>query len=1367
MKEVTEVEGGPGEQLVAGRYRIDEKIASGGMGTVYRAYDRVLRRPLALKRLLVKGREDERLRMFEREYHTLAGLKHPRIIEVYDYGKDDGGPYYTMELLDGRDLKELAPLPFVTACRYLRDVASSLALLHSRGLLHRDLSPGNVRVTSDDRAKLIDFGALTVFGVHPEVVGTAPCIPPEALQSGALDRLADMYSLGALAYWVLTGRHAFAARFVNELPAAWRRDPRPPSEVMAETGYVGELIPAALDELVLSLLSRNPLARPSSAAEVIARLNAIATLEPDTEPLTARSYLLGGKTVGRARERAQLQARLKSAVAGKSSAVVIEAERGMGVNRLVRELGIEAKLAGATSITVDASLHRGTLAVAREIARGLLSALPEKAREDMGPHKGTLAQFLPGEIWRSSAPPGSRPRTRMGDPREVRLRTQTALVDWIDRLTRGQPVLIAVLGFEQADESSAALLASLAHEIGDHHLLLVAAYSPQEPCPIQPIIERLKEASHLIRLRGLDRNQVRELSESVFGKVQNIERLSEWLHRLTAGSPRGCLDLIDHLVETGVIRFIEGAWALPRQLDFAELPTDIEQAFAARIDRLSEPARRLARALSVHRGSVSLQRCLAVAELEKIDRPYQVLDELTANEVLFAAEDGYGLRHERLRESLLAGVSDEERRRLHAQLGELLMSDDPNDIQARLDAGWYLLHGGDERRGAELLAQAGMELSFDANEMPAAIPALRAALEAYRRQGRSRYELMQLLGPLSLSGFYSDRKILESYGEETTGIMQQVLGIGLARRLRPWLGRRLGIYIGLLVGGSRFVAREGLRGLASYLDSIAIYATVATALTSLGTITLDAKRARQYAVLMEPLSWLGPDSAGTISYRICEALAMLAEDRVAETAGRLRDILQRLDSERPIADMPEPVRQIALGGVLYALGSMEALREDEVALKLADRLDAMGWKIFELFSSQIRTAYHAVRGELDQAERYRQRVEMYAVQAGSSWQADIWAPCMMVLAYEYSGDVIGVKRIAGELDHLSREVPSLQHMAVLAHASYHRQRGDHAASREISYPLVQSAAPRSFIGWSAMMAGEVANLSRLGEGQKAVETGLRTIEMLDDEDRRVTTLAVPIYVELALAEAALGDLAGAEKRIDDFLEQMEGGGPATRGKLHEARSWIAIEAGDFATAKTHLEEMERWCRPTANPSLVARCERLRRKLAHHAPEEIESQLEEMLEQELLSVETVLTELRRCGNHQDRMNRALELLLEKTGAPSGYLFTHDRGELSMVSPLHGDEPPTEIVERLKDEIAGYLERSEQEARAAQRDGTTGDDSSGPTQVTGRDRHRTFLLVADRTDGPQVAAAAALAVGSRPLIAPSRSFLSALADGIEGL
>ena len=269
------------------------------MGAVYRVFDPVTQKSLALKRSL--GNDRRFLGMFEREYHTLRGLKHPSIIEVYDYGVDEQGAYYTMELLQGRDLGELAPLDYRSVCRYLRDVASSLGLLHARRMLHRDLSPRNVRVSDSGRCKLLDFGVLSGFGVPELVVGTPPFIPPESLHRLALDQRADLFALGAVAYSLLTGSHAYPARSLAVLSDVWRRTPPRPSELVAKLGKP-ELppIPVELDELVMSLLTLDPLGRPGSVAEVIDRLNRIGDLPADAEAVAvARSYLVGVQTVGR------------------------------------------------------------------------------------------------------------------------------------------------------------------------------------------------------------------------------------------------------------------------------------------------------------------------------------------------------------------------------------------------------------------------------------------------------------------------------------------------------------------------------------------------------------------------------------------------------------------------------------------------------------------------------------------------------------------------------------------------------------------------------------------------------------------------------------------------------------------------------------------------------------------------------------------------------------------------------------------------------------------------------------------------------------------------------------------------------------
>src|ERR1700712_2683686 len=199
--------------LFDGRYQLEEQIGRGGTAEVYRAQDTksgAHPKSVALKRCLLAEQPlaARRRELLEREYYTLAQLAHPSIIEVYEYGVTDSGAYYTMELLDGGDLSGCGSWPWQRACAALVDVASSLSILHSRGLLHRDVSARNVRRftnANDERVKLIDFGALSSMGIALDVVGTPPYVPPEALQLQVLDARADLFALGALAYYLLSG----------------------------------------------------------------------------------------------------------------------------------------------------------------------------------------------------------------------------------------------------------------------------------------------------------------------------------------------------------------------------------------------------------------------------------------------------------------------------------------------------------------------------------------------------------------------------------------------------------------------------------------------------------------------------------------------------------------------------------------------------------------------------------------------------------------------------------------------------------------------------------------------------------------------------------------------------------------------------------------------------------------------------------------------------------------------------------------------------------------------------------------------------------------------------------------------------------
>ena len=323
----------------------------------------------------------------------------------------------------------------------------------------------------------------------------------------------------------------------------------------------------------------------------------------------------------------------------------------------------------------------------------------------------------------------------------------------------------------------------------------------------------------------------------------------------------------------------------------------------------------------------------------------------------------------------------------------------------------------------------------------------------------------------------------------------------------------------------------------------------------------------------------------------------MPEDRVAETLVRCRAVLARVEDPRPIRELPAAARDVLRATLHYTCGTLETFREDPEALRHADLLDRMGAKLFEMFADQIRANYHGLRGEEEVAESYRRKVELYAVQAGSGWQADLWSPASASVYYSLAEDLVGQRNVIAQLERLAEDVPSLRPFMQLAVAGHRTALGDAATAYRTGSAVTAAFEPRGFISWSAAQAAQVRDLTTLGQPQQARQLGLRALALYDADDRSVSALITPLVVRLALVEAELGDMDGARARLIDYTAELgTRGGALTRGTLHEARLQIALLSGDMIAAREQLSQMEHWFRPTKNPALIARCERRRREL---------------------------------------------------------------------------------------------------------------------------------------------------------------------------
>ena len=274
-------------RVLGGRYRLERVIARGGMGTVWDADDPLLARHVAVKTLDVAIGMDENIRArFRREAVTAAAVTHPNIVATYDTGEDDGVAYIVMELVHGITLRQMidrdGALPVGEAADITYQVADALSVAHARGLVHRDVKPGNVLVQPDGRAKVTDFGIAKAADSSSEeltrtgmVVGTARYLAPEQVDGSNVDERVDLYSLGLVLYEMLCGKAPFEAD--SDIATAVARLTTPPRPITLECPAV----PPGLERVIDRALTKNPADRWPSA---LAFRDAVAPFRTDPTP---------------------------------------------------------------------------------------------------------------------------------------------------------------------------------------------------------------------------------------------------------------------------------------------------------------------------------------------------------------------------------------------------------------------------------------------------------------------------------------------------------------------------------------------------------------------------------------------------------------------------------------------------------------------------------------------------------------------------------------------------------------------------------------------------------------------------------------------------------------------------------------------------------------------------------------------------------------------------------------------------------------------------------------------------------------------------------------------------------------------------
>ncbi len=1256
---------------IAGRYRVEKTLGRGGMGVVYQVFDESTQRTLALKQVLKRAGEQMRqaVALFQREYHTLAQLAHPLIIDVYDYGVDESGPYYTMELLCGRDLHELAPLHWEKACALLRDVATSLAIIHSRRLVHRDVTPRNVRISETGRPKLIDFGAMIPIGETKGLVGTPPFIPPEAVNERWLDGRADLFSLGGVAYYLLTQNHAFGASQIGQLRDIWRSKPRPPS--LSVPG-----IPPALDDLVMSLLSLDRLARPINAAEVIDRLSAIAEL-PQSEGLDiSQAYLSTPTLVSREGQLAIIRKHMLRATRGRGATLVLRGASGMGRSRLLMACVLEAKLAGATVLRASAEDGQGEYGVARALAEELFEVLPDVALDAARPDAAVLCHAVPKlreRLW-DRYDESVTPEV-FEDPEQQRPALQAALRDFVAATAAGRYLTLAVDDVHRCDEPSVALLAALSRDAPQLRLVLaVTTDSGAETGPTAKAVDMLKRAGSCIELGGLSKEQSERLLGSVFGDVPNVSVVTDWVHRLSEGNPRICMELAQHLVDQGIARHEGGQWTLPASLEGQALPQSLRQEQDARVARLSEPARQLAQALSLvtDHAPLKLKDYVFLGETEH-GGLFAALDELVAAQVVISSGEQYRFAHKGLMEALHGGLDSEQRQHIHARLAAAYES---GGYDKPLVGIYHLQQAGQGQQALELLAPL-LEADGSADEAFALqVECCKAGLElaeATERSPRERFFLRKRL--LLMAARYDRSLMVHAKGAEEQ--LRKDSGLIFWDHVDEALAPAERIQQCLQLAQSEWEALpEAERGL-NPIEAIQEIAAFCLIITSAAALTLDLDAICSLYSLVGPFRPLSP------------GIDLLAQI-VGSVIGRLRGE-SVLDSWRQLVDSirdPVPgVEEMNRKRALHVLSYYVALDESRIAAKRALACADFLQKnpAFVAHAWHIRMLVHLYNGYADAAHTCRDHMEQAAIQNPESDSHLGNSVLFEAPAYELCGDLMGLKQALVTVSERAEKYPGWVPHLFAQQGRYHRMRGDLARARTYLEKGLQLAAPGSHSAWMLLTVTLAETVLDQGHTEQARLLAAEALQAFQErhldrwEGRQIARV-------LALAEAKLGQHQEAARRVEALTEEAEsqGIGGVWLGTLYETRSRIALEAQDAEALAVCMRLTARHYEDRQNPALLAKYERLveaahRCRLAIYGASEVDSATVTGNTAHGMTVEGSRAQsvLNACENTEKRSQAALSLILQHTGASSGYLFSVDDGALELIAPLNEDPPPPDL------------------------------------------------------------------------------------------
>ncbi|MBA3868214.1 MAG: tetratricopeptide repeat protein [Anaerolineae bacterium] len=703
-------------KTINARYQLAQVLGQGGMGIVYEATDRLTKQAIALKQVQVKNHlsleddfdiSDHRLAI-SREFQTLASLRHPNIISVFDYGfTEENAPFFTMDLL-----QEPQPISVIPAHQSLEDkvqlllqVLQALAYLHRRGIIHRDIKPTNILVC-DGRVKVLDFGIAATGDGGEEYAGTIAYAAPEVLVGKRASEASDLYAFGVIAYELFAGHHPFNTRSTRELisdilvtpidltpllsyetkPLANQsqdnqepaKDATKEEEISTNTKTIDlsfdlnstvafddlptmpeivllstEAFQLSLTGIISKLLSKDYKDRYQEAKQVIHDLSRIIGNNFPFETQAMReSFLQAASFIGRDAELTTLLSALTATKAGSGTLWLVSGESGVGKSRLLQEVRIHALVQGFTAVIGQSETEGAPYQIWRGPLRQLVldAELNDSDLYALKPILPDIEDLL------------ERPLNGLAElnPEQAQQRLFAVFAALLHQRTK-KPLLIILEDLQWASSESLALLTYLQQSLPNLPVLIIGSYRNDETVHFEDLFEQ----AEVLKLDRLKPEAIVELSISMIGAAATKPQVRELLQKETEGNVYFLVEVIRALAEEAGRLDLIGSTPLPEQV----FTGGVKSIVRRRLDRVAEsmyPLLKVAAALG-RELDLSLLRSIA----SDINLEPWLLSCADAG-VLEIQENQWRFAHHKLREGIISAFTPEEEKRIYQQAAQAI-----------------------------------------------------------------------------------------------------------------------------------------------------------------------------------------------------------------------------------------------------------------------------------------------------------------------------------------------------------------------------------------------------------------------------------------------------------------------------------------------------------------------------------------------------------------------------------------------------------------------------------------------------------------------------------------------------------------------